>query len=66
MDAFKEAMLQKGFDKVANTIYKTSNKGTVCTKDEFILWTTHATAMLTSTCAQTSDAIGCRPRLRSW
>jgi len=56
MDMVSEAMVKAGFDKVANTMYSSKYKGTKCTTDEFILYTEHAWAMLTSACAQTSDA----------
>jgi hypothetical protein len=56
MRAVSDAMLRCGFDKVANTMYSSKNKATKCTTDEFILMTEHAWAMLTSACAQTSDA----------
>jgi hypothetical protein len=56
MSAVSEAMLKAGFDKVANTMYSSKNKATKCTTDEFVIVTEHAWAMLTSACAQTSDA----------
>lgn len=56
MQAVSEAMLKAGFDKVANTIFSSKNKATKCTTEEFIIKTEHDWAMLTSACAQTSDA----------
>jgi hypothetical protein len=56
MEEIGEAMREAGFDKMANTIFSSKNKDTKCTTDEFIILTEHASAMLTSACAQTSDA----------
>jgi hypothetical protein len=56
MNDFAAAMSKAGFDKIANTIYSTKNKATICTVNDFVLMTAHADAMLTSACAQTSDA----------
>lgn len=56
MNAISEAMVAAGFDKVANTMFSSKNKATKCTLDEFVLMTEHAWVMLTSACAQTSDA----------
>mgnify|MGYP003571892696 FL=1 len=56
MSAASDAMLKAGFDKVANTMFSTKNKATKCTTDDFVILTEHAWAMLTSACAQTSDA----------
>lgn len=55
MDEICKILTNAGFDLTANTMFRSRNKATKCTLEDFIILTDHAMAMLTSACAQTSE-----------